>query len=217
MNRNRNLRKTNMKITFSAKGIEQTPAAFARIRITNEDKGTKRLVREGTTEWIEIGAGKPEEMNHRKFITLCRSIIQTAKQFKKRKIAIQFDATPKLFAKLPYKTGEEAAYIAAQNFEMANFEFNTFKTKPKEGWNVVEEILVCGKSSKSIEAAAKRGQLVGQEVNACRELANTPGGSMTPRQLGQAAKAAVKGLDTVTVKTIGRAEIVKLGMERSLP
>jgi leucyl aminopeptidase len=48
-------------------------------------------------------------------------------------------------------------------------------------------------------------------VNACRELANHPGGSLTPRGLAKAAKDAVKELP-VTVETLGRAEIKKLGM-----
>jgi leucyl aminopeptidase len=200
-----------MKLSFTSKPLAQAPAAFTRVRITTDERGTKRLVREDGVESIEIGAGKFGEMNRRKFIILCRSIIQTAKQFKKRKIAIQFDGASELFAKMQPTTAEEISSLAAQNFEMANFEFTTFKTKPKEGFTQVDELLICGATSKSIEAAAKRGQIIGQEVNACRELSNTPGGSMTPRLLAKAAKDAMKGLP-VTVKTLGRAEIEKLGM-----
>jgi leucyl aminopeptidase len=201
-----------MKITFSPKQIDELTSAYARVRITEEDKGTKRVVREKAVDTLEIGVGKFTEMNKRKLITLFRSIIQTAKQNKYKKIALQFDKTPELFKNFVDTSAEEFSSLAAQNFEMANFEFNTFKTAPKEGWKYVDEIVVCGKSSKSIEAATKRGQLIGQEVNACRELANTPGGDMTPQQLAQAAKNAVKGLSTVTVKTLGRVEMEKLGM-----
>jgi leucyl aminopeptidase len=204
-----------MKITFSPKSIEEVPAGIVRIRLSEEDKGTKRFVREtnGTTqtEWLEIGIGKYAEMNQRRFVILCRSIIQFAKQNKIKKIAIQFDATPELFEKMNL-SDEEASSIAAQNFEMANFEFNTFKTAPKEGWNMIEEIVVCEKSSKSTEEATKRGLLIGQEVNACRSLANTPGGDMSPRLLAQAAKDAVKGLKSVSVRTLGEKEMLALGM-----
>jgi leucyl aminopeptidase len=57
----------------------------------------------------------------------------------------------------------------------------------------------------------KRGYLIGREVNACRELSNTPGGSMTPKVLAQAAKVAAEGTKA-TVKVLGRAEMKKLGM-----
>jgi leucyl aminopeptidase len=210
-----------MKITFTTKSLDQAPAGYVRVKLTEESKGTKRIVRElvgkNQIEVLEIGAGEFNEMNLRKFVVLCRSIVQTAKQNKTKKIAIQFNATPTLFKNLPHLSAEELSSIAAQNFEMANFEFNTFKTIPKEGWNLVEEILVCGKTSKSIEAVTKRGQIIGQEVNACRALANTPGGDMTPRQLAQAAKIAVTGpggklLSNITVKTLGEAELKKLGM-----
>jgi leucyl aminopeptidase len=205
-----------MKLTFSSKSIDEAPKGFVRVRLIEEPKSTRRLVREvakdGTSiEWLEIGAGKGSEMNHHRFLILCRSIIMTAKQQKARKIALQFDRTPELFKNLQARTPEQISSLAAQNFEMANFEFRTHKTKPKEGWNQVEELLLCGKSSKSIEAAVKRGQLIGEGVNACRELANTPGGHMTPRDLAKAAKTAVTGLP-VTVSTLGRAQIQKLGM-----
>lgn len=200
-----------MKLVFSTKSIDEAPKTHTRIRLTEEGKGTKRLVRENGVDTLEIGAGKPEEMNLRKFMLLCRAIVNAAKQQKAKKIVIQFDRTPKLFANLQQYTPEHISQLAAENYELANFEFRTFKTTPKEGWTEVEEILLCGKSSKSIEAATKRGQVIGQEVNACRMLSNTPGGDMTPRLLAKAAKTAVAGLP-VTVTTLGRAQMEKLGM-----
>ncbi|KND49646.1 MAG: leucyl aminopeptidase [Parcubacteria bacterium C7867-008] len=200
-----------MKLVFSKKSIDGAPKTHIRIRLTEEARGTKCLVREGDLTILEIGAGKGSEMDLHKFVTLCRAIVNGAKQQKAKKIVLQFDRTPELFKNLHHLTPEQISQIAAENFEMANFEFRTFKTKPKEGWSDIEEILLCGKSSPSIEAAAKRGQVIGQEVNGCRALSNTPGGSMTPRGLAKAAKQAVTDLP-VTVQTMGRAEIEKLGM-----
>lgn len=200
-----------MRLIFSKKDIDHAPAGYVRVRLTDEPRGSKQLVREGKIEWLEIGAGKGEEMNLRKFTILCRSIVQAAKKQKAKKIVVQFDRTPQLFKNLQGITPERISQTAAEAFVMANFEFNTFKTKPKEGWNVVEEILLCGKSYKSIEDAVKRGQTIGEAVNACRALANTPGGDMTPVRLAKAAKEAVKGLP-VKVTTLGRKEMQKLGM-----
>jgi leucyl aminopeptidase len=199
-----------MKIAF-AKSIDTVPKGYLRVRLTEEDRGTKRIVREGTTEWLELGVGKPAEMNQRRFVTLCRSIIRATKDAKYKKVATQFDLTPKLFKNLQHLTPEKISEIVGVNYEMANFEPNKFKTKPKDGWSEVTDVLACGKSYKSIETAVKRGQEIGRAVNACRELANTPGGDMTPRLLAAAAKAAAKGLP-IKVTTLGRKEMQKLGM-----
>lgn len=205
----------SMQITFSTKSIEEAPEGFARVRFAEEVPGGKRLVREDGIDYLELATGKGSEMNRRKFITLCRAIVNTAKANKLRKIAVQFYSYPKLFTGLAKSglTPEITSQLAAENYELANFEFNKFKTEPKEGWSQVDEIMVHVPSlTKSIEAAARKGQLIGQEVNACRELANTPGGDMTPKQLAQAAKNAVKGLENVTVKTLGKKEMEALGM-----
>lgn len=200
-----------MKISFGTT-IEKAPKGFVRVRLTEESPKTRRVVRENGGEWLEIGAGKPDEMNFRKFIILCRSIIRTAKENKYTKVALQFDRTPQLFKNLQSRTPEEISQLAAENFEMANFEFTKYKTAPKEGFTEVKELLLCGKSSKSIEAAARRGQSIGVQVNACRTLVNTPSSDMPPKELG---KAAVKGLP-VTVRVLGKKEMEKLGMNAVL-
>jgi leucyl aminopeptidase len=200
-----------MKLSFKKGSIDDAPEGYARIVFVNEPKSVRRVVREKGRQSLEIGIGKPEEMNLRRFIILCRAVVNAAKVAQCKKIAIQFDRTPELFKNLSATTAEHLSQLAAENFEMANFEFNHFKTKPKEGWDTVEEVLLYGKSSTSIEKAVEKGQEIGQAVNACRVLANTPGGDMTPTLLAKAAKDAVKGLPIkVTMLTV--AQMKKLGM-----
>ena len=197
-----------MKITFSTKNISEPPKEYVRVHVL-EEKGLRRLVRDNKTETLEIGVGKYAEVTLRTFITLCRSIIQTAKTHKIKKIAVQHDLS--LFPKLKKLPPGELASLIAQNVEMANFEFTVFKTKPKEGWNFVEEILICGAPTKEVQEGYKRGQVIGEEVNKTRALSNTPGGDMTPKGLAQASKNAVKGLP-VRVTTLTVAQMQKLGM-----
>lgn len=198
-----------MKISFSKVDIDSAPNGYLRVRLTEEAKGTKRLVREDNIEWLEIGTGKRSEVTLRKFVILVRAIVNAAKQQKAKKIALQLSNSP--FPQLDAIALPELGSLIAQNLEMANFEFTTFKTKPKEGWTVVDEVLICGTTEATMQAGFKRGQVIGQSVNACRELANTPGGDMTPRKLARAAKDSVAGLP-VTVTTLGRAQMQKLGM-----
>ena len=216
-----------MKLNFAYKTLEMSPKGHVRVVLTQEPRGTKRFVKtvgsgsgkngeKGDEVFsLEVGTGKPSEMNQRKFALLCRAIVAAALEHKIKKIAIQFDTTPELFKNLQHLSPEEISVIAAQNYEMANYAHNTFKTAPKNGWPEVEEIALCGRSSKSIEKATKRGQIIGQEVNACRELSNTPGGRMTPKVLAKAAQDAAKSAGAgskLTVKVLGRKEIEKLGM-----
>lgn len=200
-----------MKITFAKTDIGSAPKGYLRVRFTEEPRGTKRLVREDGAEWLELGAGKAKDLTNRKFTILIRSMVQAAKQQGARKIAVAFGATPKLWDNISFVSEERGAQSFAENVVMANFEFRTFKTKPKEGWKDVEEILICDTATPAMRAGIKKGLIIGEAVNATRELSNTPGGSMTPKGLAKAAKAAVAGLP-VTVQTLDRAALAKLGM-----
>ena len=102
-----------MKLTFAA-SIDKAPKGYVRVRLTEEDAGIKRIVRENGIEWLELGAGKPSEMNLRKFMRLCRAIVRAAKAGKYTKVALQFDRTPVLFKNLGHVTPEEISTIAAQ-------------------------------------------------------------------------------------------------------
>ncbi len=198
-----------MKFAFSPKLITEAPAGYVRVRLLAEDKGTKRFVREGKTEWLEIGVGTYADISSRRLPIIARSIIQTAKSFKIKRVALAADALA--FPKLKSVSAADLAERIAINMEMANFDFITLKTKPKEGWKSVDEVLLCGPVTKEEQAGYLRGVVIAKEVNRTRELAGSPGGHMTPRGLAASAKAAVTGLP-VTVTTMGRAAIKKTGM-----
>ncbi|MBU0750398.1 leucyl aminopeptidase [Patescibacteria group bacterium] len=197
-----------MKLTFSSTHIDKAPAGYTRVRLLQESSSTRRIVREDGIDTLEVGVGT---LSTRTFITLCRRIVRTARQQKVKKLAVQFDVTDKILKNLSAVSLEELVSMATQSFEMANFEFNTFKTTPKNGWHEVSEVMFCGTASKGVEAAAKKGHMIGEAVNAARSLSNTPGGDMTPTILAKAAKQAATGLP-VTVQVLSRIQMEKLGM-----
>ena len=199
-----------MKISFSHKEIEKTQKGVTPVFFEEGDK--TRFVEKNGRDELYIGVGKKSEITQRKFILLCRKIIQTAKQYKLDKIAIPLDQMrfPQL-KKIHKLSGENFVTLMGENFVMANFEFTTFRTKPKDGWPEVKEVVICGNTDKKIEVAAKKGQTIGEYVNRCRELSNAPGGDMTPRHLAEDAKKLASGT-TATVKVLGTNDLKKLKM-----
>ena len=175
--------------------------------LTNE-KETVVSVDSRGRRTLSIGIGKRDEVTRRKLFLIARQVIAAAKTNRIKKIAVNFSDFD--FPKLKMKDSELAELLAI-NFEMANFEFVKYKSVPKEGWNFVEEVYVVGKVSKEIKDGFARGQIIGQEVNGCRVLANTPGGEMTPRILASEAKKATKGAK-VKVRILGATDIKKLKM-----
>ena len=196
-----------MKISFSNKDIKKAPAGYTRIRIVED--GKTRFIKKGRVETLEIGSKKWAAMTRRRFILLCRQIVSTAKQNKIKKIAVQLNKSP--FPQLKNIPLAELGAIIAESFEMANYEFTAYKTKPKEGWNSVDEILMCGNTSPDMQEGFKKGQVIAAAINAARDLSNTPGGDMTPKLLAEAAKKAAKGTK-IKVKVLGRKEMQRLGM-----
>ncbi len=197
-----------MNISFTEKEIDLAPQGFVRVRLT--DKDTKRLLLEHDVEVLEIGVGKKwKEIDRRKFILVCRTIIQTTKQQKIKKIAVQLNRS--FFPNIRHIPLPEIGSLIAQNFVMANYEPTEYKSKPDEGSNAIDEVLVCGETPVDMQFGFTRGQIIGEEVNRCRVLANTPGGDMTPGVLAESAKRAAKGLP-IAVKVLDEKEMKKIGM-----
>ncbi len=145
-----------------------------------------------------VGVGKKSELNHRKRILIARQVVILAKQHQLKSIAVDL---------VDFGLSGE---VLATNFEMANYEFDRYKTLPHER-TPVETIVING-ASKADQESIARGTVIGDEVNACRSLANMPPGLMTPSLLAEAAQEAAKGTK-VRVKILDRDDmkILKMG------
>ena len=193
-----------MKFTVSAKVPKDKD--IASITLVETGDAQVRGVDGRTT--LEVGIGKREDMTRRKLISTVRKAAGQAKAAKKKRIALTF--TNFQFGQLNISDAELAELISV-NLEMANFEFNLYKTKPKEGWNTLTETIVVGKLDKAAEQGLKKGKTIGEGVNNTRSLANMPGGDMTPEKLGEAAHAAAEGLP-IEVKVLDEIDMEELGM-----
>lgn len=157
---------------------------------------------------IILGVSESKSWNQRRRQATIRKIILQAKDARVSHIAISLNDFT-----LPNITGEEAVRTLAENILMANFSFTRYKEEPKGGWPKIEIVdIVVPRINKSLEKALKEGVIVGEEVNHCRVLANTPGGDMTPQKLAEAALKDSKRIKSLKVKVLEAKEIEKLGM-----
>ncbi|MFA6382803.1 MAG: leucyl aminopeptidase family protein [Parcubacteria group bacterium] len=169
-----------------------------------------RLIFDGKNSILEIKSPEKGKINRRIFIILARQMIFFAKMNRVKKICLDWDDIKSLKLGM---TVEDIGEILATNFEMANYEFVSHRTVPKKGWNFVEEVnlVADNKICRAINKCVERGQLIGQEVNVCREWANMPGGEVTPTTLAEEIRGAIKNTG-IKMKVLEEKEMEKLGM-----
>ena len=177
----------------------------------NEKISESRLLIKDGVQILEIKIPEKKKLNWRQATLIARNIVCTAKRYQIKQVTLDWNEIEKLSLGNPLDTAETFAV----NFEMANYAFVTFKTKPEEGWGFIEEVAILGVENNKLEKAFKKGQLIGQQTNACRELSNTPGGSMTPEILVADAKKAIKNTG-IKLKVLDEKEMKKLGMNAVL-
>lgn len=197
--------KKDMIISFKDKKVLDKDAARVVLKPVDE---SFIFAGSGGRKSIQLGIGRPEKITRRKLTKSVRRIISLAKSAKIKKIGLNFGDFVFKHLNLPAK---ELAEILAINLELANFEFVRYKSRPRGGWNFVQTVLISGRTTPEIKNGFKNGQIIVQEVNACRVLANTPGGEMTPSVLAEAAKTACKNLP-VKVSVLWRKEMQELKM-----
>ncbi len=127
---------------------------------------------------VVVGLGKESVFTPWKAGLAMRLMAQTARKEKLERVAFWVG---------PMKSTSETKdfyEVIAANAIMANFEFVKYKTPPTDGFSFLKEIqMVALKKYPDITEGIRRGIVIGEETNACRELANTPGGDMTPEVL----------------------------------
>ncbi len=196
-----------MKITATKKTLNTAPTTHTRVAFS-EDERTKYIEQKDGTTALVVGAGKYINVTARTFRILCRTIVRTARAHKIERVAVELSGT--LFPQLREKNDAWVVAVMAENFVLANYECTAYKSHTPT--YDLKEILLCGYYSVTAEKALKRALVVAEQVNVCRDLANTPGGAMTPAVLAVRALQAVKGTSAkVTVFDKKRIEKEKMG------
>ncbi len=107
---------------------------------------------------------------------------------------------------------QSVAQMVIQSAAMGLFEPDKYRTKDKEKRELKEIVVVIeGADEKAVQRGAERGGIVGEAVNYTRDLANEPGGYMTPTILAARAKETSRKFG-LTFDVLDQKQMEKLGM-----
>lgn len=188
------------------------------VNLSNSAKD--EIFKEGGVRYLNLSIPKDAKFSRRKYFLLVRRMISLAKNSGAKRIIIDLNhkesikiAKEKLReAKIGLK---DAVKIFATNSVMANYKYVAYKETPKNGWDFVEEISFIGSVNAKIKENLNEGILIGESVNRTRDLANTPGGDMTPSILVEEIKKDIKGFPIV-MNVLGEKEMERINMNAVL-
>src|SRR3989344_2619648 len=156
---------------------------------------------------INIGIGLNKDLKKRQIFFIPRKIISFARQNKINKIAL--DYVNFKFKHLNFSDSQLGELIGV-NLEIANYEFVKFKTINKDQINFVNEVLIKNASDR-VQKYILKGQIIGKQINECRNLSNTPASELTPETLAEITKQIAEGLN-IQVKVLDVDDMKILGM-----
>src|SRR2546421_4860717 len=120
----------------------------------------------------------------------------------------------KTIAILPRAGGdvEKVAQTVISGAIMGLFDPDKYRTKEKEQRQIERfEVVIEDADKKALERGAERGRVIGESANFTRDLANEPGGYMTPTIMADRAKKVAKEFG-LGVEGLDQKQIEKLGM-----
>ena len=107
---------------------------------------------------------------------------------------------------------EKVAQWTISGAVMGLFEPDKYRTKEKELRTVERfDVVIEGADKKALERGAERGRIIGESANFTRDMANEPGGYMTPTAMAERARKMAKEVG-LSIDVLDQKQIEKLGM-----
>ena len=154
----------------------------------------------GGRRYILAGLGKREDFDAEKARTAAGAVVTRAREV----------ATRKLCWELPHHVGDAEAGGFVEGTLLAAYSYREYKSKPEDDTPQLEELALS--AHHDVSAAAERAGVIARAANAARDLQHAPANDMTPTRLAERAHELAGELGTLTVETMGRAEIAAAGM-----
>ena len=107
---------------------------------------------------------------------------------------------------------EKVAQTVVGGAIMGLFEPDKYRTKDKEQREIDAVTVIVGSGDeKALSRGAERGRIIGESINFTRDLANEPGGYMTPTIMADRARKVAKEFG-LSVDILNQKQMEKLGM-----
>jgi leucyl aminopeptidase len=106
---------------------------------------------------------------------------------------------------------ETSAAAAVEGAVMALFDLDKYRTVDKEVKTIDLFAVISEGDEKAVKQGVSRGQIIGESVNFTRDLANEPGGNLTPTDMAERARAMADEFG-LSVEVLDEARMQKEGM-----
>lgn len=200
-----------MKITNSKSSKPSTGSVT--VSFNSKVKSTRF---DGKTLTIKVSELKNTGLYN--FRLVLRSLMRTAQGHGIKHLAVDFNEVYELATQahvssdMAKVTGEELnevdiAEMLGYELELANYNFNDYKQKSKEGFAEVKEVLVFNIANSKLTKAINIGQGIAVLTNESRTVSNTPAQEMTPKKMARVAIAGAKKVGGVKVKVLNRKQM----------
>jgi len=194
------------KIKVEKGGIKKEFYKFSK-SLASLKENEIRLIFSEEGKFIFLNVGERKKWNQRKFLLNLRKGIRFLREnnfaraiFLLNKVIPQKADLNNLVRQIP------------ENILLADYEFTRYKEKPKEGWPQIKTIEISWPNAQKYLKELSQGKIIGQAINFTRELANIPGGEMTPEKLAKEATVMSKKVKNVKVKILDERKLKRIGM-----
>src|SRR3954447_8341510 len=153
----------------------------------------------GGKRYVLAGLGRRDDFTAHTARTAAGSVVNRAKEL----------GTRFLCWELPHHVGDAEAGAFVEGTLLAAYAFRAYKSKNDDGPRLEQLAL---SAHHDVSTPVERARIVAEAANAARDLQHTPSNDMTPTRLAERARELAAEIGTLTVETMGRAEIEAAGM-----
>jgi leucyl aminopeptidase len=153
----------------------------------------------GGKRYVLAGLGTREAFDAERARVAAASVVTRAREL----------GTRSLCWELPHHLGDAEAGGFVDGTLLAAYAYRAYKTKPEEDGGLEQLAL---SAHHDVSEAVGRAAIAATAANAARDLQHAPANEMTPTRLAERAHELAAELGSLTVETMGRAEIEAAGM-----
>jgi len=169
-------------------------------------EGESRLVFSGKGRFLFVNIGEKEKWSQRKFLLFLR---KTTRELKGQGVKKALFILEGIFPK--DSEVHSLSSQLAEGFLLADYEFDRYKSSDKERPQLVS-IEASWVGAKNYQKDLEKGKIIGKAVNMARDLANAPGGEMTPEKLAEVATREVSRVRKLDIEIFDEKKLRKLKM-----